>query len=119
MSASLSEQPSASTGGVWVSLNRFLLTLIVLTFFLAIGFRFLPESSHRREQQARVDELKTQIEKEEQLLARANREAELLARDPEYVSLLARDRLDLVKDGEKVYRLDQPKPEPAKPRAGR
>ncbi len=113
----MSDSSSPSTGGIWDSLNRFVFTLIVLIVLAAIGYRFLPESSHRREQETRVEELKAQIEKEEQVLARATREADLLARDPEYVALLARDRLDLIKEGEKVYRLDQPKPAaPAKSR---
>jgi cell division protein FtsB len=65
---------------------------------------------------ARVEELKLQVEREEQRLNRANREAELLKRDPEYISLIARDRLDLMKEGEHVFRLDPAKPDPSRMR---
>ena len=83
----------------------FLATLIVLTVMAGIVYRFLPEGSKRREQLARVEELKMQIEKEEQRLARNTREAEMLVRDPAFIDLIARDRLDLMKEGEKVYRI--------------
>ena len=42
-------------------------------------------------------------------LARNTREAELLKLDPEYAGLIARDRLDLMKEGETIYRFDPPR----------
>ena len=97
---------TSPSGGIWHSLNRFLFTLIVLTVLTAIGYRMLPEIGKRREQQARVDELKAQVEREKQILARNTREENLLKHDPEYVGLIARDRLDLMREGETIYRLD-------------
>jgi len=66
----------------------------------------LPEIGKRKEQQARVDELKIEVEKAKETLNRNLREETLLKLDPEYVGLIARDRLDLMKDGETIYRLD-------------
>ncbi len=66
----------------------------------------LPEISKRKEQQARVDELKLEVEKSKETLNRNLREETLLKLDPEYVGLIARDRLDLMKEGETIYRLD-------------
>ncbi len=37
-------------------------------------------------------------------------------RDPEYIGLMARDRLDLMKEGETIYRLEPPKIDPSKMR---
>ena len=96
--------------GVWNSLNRVLLTLIVITALAVIVYRFLPETARRKDQAAKVSALTEQVEKKKQELARAKREAELLTRDQEFVELIARDRLDLVKEGEKVYRLEQDAP---------
>lgn len=96
--------------GVWTALNRVVLTLIVITALSVIVFRFLPETSKRKAQAEQIAVLTEKVEKQKQLLARAKREAELLTRDPEFVELIARDRLDLIKDGEKVYRLDQDAP---------
>jgi cell division protein FtsB len=99
------------SGGIWYSLNRFLFTFIVLTVAAGVGFRFLPEVSAHREQQARLEQLKAEVEREQQLLARNLREDELLKHDPEYIGLIARDRLDLMKEGETIYRMEQPRPE--------
>ena len=74
-----------------------------------MGYRMLPEISKRKEQQARVDELKIEVEKQKAVLNRNLREETLLKLDPEYVGLIARDRLDLMKEGETIYRLDGPK----------
>jgi len=97
--------------GIWHSLNRFLLTFIVLTLAAGAGFRFLPEVSVHREQQARLEQLKAEVEKEQMLLARNLREDELLKRDPEYIGIIARDHLNLMKEGETIYRIETPKPQ--------
>jgi cell division protein FtsB len=94
------------TGGIWHSLNRFLFTLIVLTVLTAIGYRMLPEIGKRKEQQARVEQLKGQIETEKQTLMRNTREENLLKHDKEYLGLIMRDRFGLMKPGETIYRLD-------------
>ena len=116
MSPGLNEfQQQSSGGGIWQSLNRFLLTLIVLSVLTAVGYRSLPELSKQREQDARSAQLQAEIEKERQLLARNTREEFLLKHDREYVSLVARDRLDLMKEGETIYRLEM-KPDKSKMR---
>jgi cell division protein FtsB len=104
------------SAGIWYSLNRFLFTFIVLTVAAVVGFHFLPEVSTRREQEARVNRLKTEVEREQQLLARNLREEELLKHDPEYIGIIARDRLDLMKEGETIYRIEPPKPDKSKMR---
>ncbi len=71
-----------------------------------VGYRMLPEISKRKEQQARVDELKGQVARQREVLNRNLREESLLKLDPEYVGLIARDRLDLMRDGETIYRLE-------------
>jgi cell division protein FtsB len=112
-------QNPSPTGGIWHSLNRFLFTLIVLTVAALVCYRFLPEVSKRRDQQARVEELKAEVEKERQLLVLNTRKKELLNYDAEYLGLVARDRLDLMKEGETIYRLDPPKPDKNKMRLSR
>ena len=105
MSVSRLEPQTPRVGGIWHSLNTFLAILIVFGVVTGIVHRLLPEGSKLNDQVARAEELKMQIEKEEQLLARNTREAEMLVRDPAFIDLIARDRLDLMKEGEKVYRL--------------
>jgi cell division protein FtsB len=91
---------------VWHSLNRLLVTLIAFTFVTLIACAFVPELKSAHEQDARVDALRAEIEKESNLLADHTREVELLKNDPTYIETIARDRLDMMKDGETIYRID-------------
>lgn len=104
-------QNNSPRGGIWYSLNRLLCVLIFLIVGSIAAYHFLPEVSKRRDQDARVEELKLQVEKQRQLLTRNMRAEELLKHDSEYLGLLARDRLDLMKEGETIYRFDPPKPD--------
>jgi len=99
------QHPSPS-GGIWYFLNRLLFVLILLVLGAIAAYHFLPEVSKRRDQQARVEQLKMEVDQQRQLLIRNTRIEELLKHDPEYVGLIARDRLDLMKEGETVFRLE-------------
>ena len=102
--------------GIWHSLNRFLVVLILLAASVPIAYSFIPEVRRHREHERKIDELKGRIERERMLLQRHLREEKLLISDPEYVSIVARDRLDLMKEGETIYRLDMPRPESSRMR---
>ena len=56
-----------------------------------------------------IEALKSQIEHEKQLLTRRQREEKLLRSDPEYIGMISRDRLDVMKEGETIFRLDPPR----------
>jgi cell division protein FtsB len=105
-------QNPAPSGGIWHSLNRFLIVLILLVLGMIAAYRFLPEVSKRRDQQSHVERLKAQVEEQRIVLARNLREEELLKHDPEYVALKAREKLDLMKPGETIYRLAPALPKP-------
>jgi cell division protein FtsB len=102
------EFQNPSTGGIWQSLNRVVFTLICLGISVPIAYSFLPEVAHRRQQMQRIEALKQDIERQKMLLTRYDRDEMLLKRDPEYISVIARDKLELMKDGETIYRLDDP-----------
>jgi cell division protein FtsB len=104
------DHQSYSHEGIWPSLNRFLVLLIILSALIPIGYAFMPEVKKRRQAEARIEELREQIETENLLLTRLQREEQLLQRDPEYTGLIARDKLNLMAPGEFVLRLDPPKP---------
>jgi cell division protein FtsB len=101
--------------GIWPSLNKFLVVLILFTVTIPIAYSFMPEVKKRTEAAARIEELNAQIEDARMKLARLQREEFLLRNDREYVSMIARDRLDLMKDGETIYRIESPKPGASKP----
>jgi hypothetical protein len=107
VSAALSHyQNPTPSGGIWHSLNRLLIGLILLALALLTAYRFTPEISKRRVQMAILEELKVEVEKERQQLARNQREEEMLKHNPDYLGIIARDRLDLMKEGEKIYRIE-------------
>jgi cell division protein FtsB len=97
-----------SQKGIWHSLNRFVITLIVMAITLPLCHSFLPEFDKQRELDVRVDDLKAAIEHQRLVLQRHQHEENLLKHDPDYVGMIARDRLDLMKEGETVYRIAAP-----------
>lgn len=101
--------------GIWPSLNKFLLALILFTVTIPIAYSFMPEVKKRTEAAARIEELNAQIDEARMKLARLQREELLLKNDREYLSIIARDRLDLMKEGENIYRLEAPKSAAPKP----
>jgi cell division protein FtsB len=96
---------------VWHSLNRLLIALIAFTVVTLIACAFVPELKNAREQDDRVDRLHDDIQKERDLLADHTRQVDLLKNDPTYIETIARDRLDMMKEGETIYRID-PAPTP-------
>lgn len=95
-------------GGIWHFLNRLLVILVVLAGITLVISLFLPKIQQQREQTARYEELKKQIETQRAITAQHTREVDLLKNDPGYVEILARDRLDLMKEGETVFRMEPP-----------
>ena len=97
---------------VWQSLNRLLVALIAFTVITLIACAFAPLLKDAREGFDRADYLRGAIQKQRDLLAQHSREVDLLKNDPTYIETIARDRLDMMKDGETIYRID---PAPATP----
>ena len=97
--------------GVWDFLNRLMVALIVFAAVILIISAFIPLLKEQRDEASRVEELKTEKARLTASLARASREVDHLQHDPDYVGDLARDRLDVMKEGETIYRFDQPPPD--------
>jgi cell division protein FtsB len=100
--------------GIWHSLNKIVLVLIALCTSIPIAYSFLPEVSKRKEMSQRIETLKVELERQKMQFVRFEREEMLLRRDPEYAGLIARDKLDLMKEGETIYRLDAARLDPAR-----
>lgn len=92
--------------GVWHSLNRLMIALIAFAVVTLIVCAFLPELKLQREQNGRLDQLRADITRQKNLIAQRTREVDLLKNDPTYMETIARDRLDLMKEGETVFRFD-------------
>jgi cell division protein FtsB len=67
----------------------------------------LPLVKERQRQQYALQNLKLQVEQERATYNKQSKKLTLLQNDPAYVELLARDKLDLMKPGETIFRMEQ------------
>ena len=93
---------------VWQRLNSVLRVMLGLAVVLVIVSLFLPLYKKRVQSQNEIDNLQSQVNEQKSMLARQTREVNLLTRDPVYLETIARDRLDLMKEGETIFRLEPP-----------
>jgi cell division protein FtsB len=91
---------------VWQRLNRILRVLLVLAIWLVIVSLFVPPYKKLMQSRAEIDALQQQVDEQQSLLSRQNREVNLLKTDATYLETIARDRLDLMKEGETIFRLE-------------
>ena len=95
---------------IWQRLNRVLKTLLGIAFFLVVVSLFVPQNARLSRSRAEIDNLQAQVNEQQILLARQTREVNLLKTDATYLETIARDRLDLMKDGEVIFRLEPEQP---------
>lgn len=67
---------------------------------------FLAEFKRTQTMTEQRDRLEQELKAEQLKKLQKEREVTLLETDPEYIETIARDKLDLMKDGETIYRLD-------------
>ena len=92
---------------IWQRLNSILRVLLVLALLLVIVSLFLPQSKKLAQSRGEIERLQDQVTEQKTLLARQTREVNLLKTDPTYLEIMARDRLDMMKEGETIFRLEQ------------
>jgi cell division protein FtsB len=95
---------------VWHRLNRVLKALLVLAVWLVIVSLFAPPYKKLNASRADIDNLQGQVNEQKTLLAKQTREVNLLKTDATYLETIARDHLDLMKDGETIFRLEAAQP---------
>ena len=91
---------------VWQRLNRILRVLLVLAIWLVIVSLFVPPYKRLMQSRAEIDGLQQQVNEQQRSLSRQTREVNLLRTDVTYLETIARDRLDVMKEGETVFRLE-------------
>ncbi len=91
---------------IWHKLNRVLRALLGLAIILVIVSLFLPQHKKIAQSRSEMESLEAQVGEQRALLARRTREVTLLKTDPGYLETIARDRLDLMKEGETIFRAD-------------
>ena len=95
---------------IWQRLNRVLRVLLTIAAILVIVSLFLPQYKKLLQSRNDIDTLQVQVTAQRTLLARQTREVNLLMTDPTYLETIARDRLDLMKEGETIFRLESQSP---------
>jgi cell division protein FtsB len=91
---------------VWQRLNRILVVLLIIAIWLVIVSLFVPPYKKLMQSRTEIDNLQQQVNDQQTLLARQTREVNLLKTDVSYLETIARDRLDLMKEGETIFRLE-------------
>ena len=91
---------------IWQRLNRVLRVLLTIATILVVVSLFLPQYKKLLQSRSDIDTLQVQVTAQRTLLARQTREVNLLMTDPTYLETIARDRLDLMKEGETIFRVD-------------
>ncbi|HEY4256190.1 MAG TPA: septum formation initiator family protein [Candidatus Udaeobacter sp.] len=106
--------PARREASVWRRLNRILLVLLIIAIWLVIVSLFVPPYKKLMQSRVEVDKLQQLVNEQQSSLARQTREVNLLKTDVTYLETIARDRLDLMKEGETIFRLEtargKPKP---------
>jgi cell division protein FtsB len=91
---------------VWQRLNRVLRVLLFMAGWLIVVSLFVPPYNKLTQSRGDIDRLQSLVNEQKILLARQTREVNLLKTDPTYLETIARDRLDLMKEGETIFRLE-------------
>lgn len=94
---------------IWQQLNRILRVLLCVAFAFVLASLFIPQHKNLVQSRSEIEVLQSQVGEQKMLLARQTREVNLLRTDPIYLETIARDRLDLMKEGETIFRTEQPK----------
>jgi cell division protein FtsB len=93
---------------VWQRLNSVLRVLLGVAVLLVIVSLFLPPYKRLANARTENETLEAQVKEEKIVLARQTREVNLLKTDSTYLETKARDTLDLMKEGETIFRLEPP-----------
>lgn len=96
----------------WHALNRLILLLICVGLAAVVCLAMIPEWKRLETLRAGLAAKTAERDQEQALQIKQQREVQLLQNDPEYLELIARDKLDLMKEGETIFRLQEAKAEP-------
>ncbi|MBA2433479.1 MAG: septum formation initiator family protein [Verrucomicrobiota bacterium] len=97
---------------IWQQMNHVLRVLLFIAVWLLIISFFLPPYKKLQQNRAEMEQLQAQLNEQQQLLARQTKRVALLKTDATYLETIARDSLELMKEGETIFRLETRRPAP-------
>jgi cell division protein FtsB len=106
---SFGETRRTSDPSFWNALNRVLLALVIVGGIAGLVLWFYPEVARRDQMARNLLEEKEELIAQQSLRKQREREVYLLENDKEYIETIARDKLDMMKEGETIFRLDPTK----------
>jgi cell division protein FtsB len=89
---------------------RVMWSLIAAVVLLLAGFTFYPEWTRLSDMKKDLADQKAKLEELKKTTEGRELEVQLLQNDPHYLEMIARDRLDMMKEGETIFRLSSAKP---------
>ena len=89
---------------------RVVIGMIVVCALLIAGFTFYPVWNRLSDMKHDLSRQTARLEELKKATAERELQVHLLQTDKEYLEMIARDRLDLMKDGETIFRLSSAKP---------
>ena len=100
----------------WHALNRVLFVLVVIGGMAGVVLWFYPEITRRNDMATNLEKQKKELASHQLLRKQREREVYLLENDKEYIETIARDKLDVMKEGETIFRLEAPKTPKSEPK---
>jgi cell division protein DivIC len=100
---------------IWQQMNHVLRVLLFIAVWLLIVSFFLPPYKKLQQNRAEMEQLQEQLNEQQAILARQTKQVALLKTDPTYLETIARDSLELMKEGETIFRLENRRSEPIHP----
>ncbi len=92
----------------WHGINRVLTGLVVLGVVVLVGVMFYPVWQQQQDMRSRIAGLERERAEKTSRLESSKRQIHLLQHNPAYVETIARDRLNLMKEGETIFRVELP-----------
>jgi cell division protein FtsB len=87
-------------------LSRILYILVVLALLILLICWFLPLIKDSQRQEHTLTMLQSQIDEEKSINAAQSRKLKMLQNDKDYLEVMARNKLDLMKPGETIFRME-------------
>ena len=93
--------------GIWSTLNRLIVLLLMIAAILAVAVWYIPVIEHNEKMRREIYRLQARISEEEETARKLDISIRNLRTDPKSVERAVREKLGYAKPGETVFFFDQ------------